>query len=185
MTVRETPDVAGVSLVKILCLLPYRPDIFPEPLRVVIEIDDSAGGGIVAAAGVRKIEFGHGFFYQLLDASVFLLVVEGAVLKYQILGFGDVHHLHLWRDFPGVIGGEADAVAFYPREAPITEAAAGVADVGHHLATAAVGLAAAVVVQLALDAVQQAADGLAVLSRNLALFLPEVPIPVALIIPDV
>ena len=66
MTVRETPDVAGVSLVKILCLLPYRPDIFPEPLRVVIEIDDSAGGGIVAAAGVRKIEFGHGFFYQLL-----------------------------------------------------------------------------------------------------------------------
>ncbi len=106
------------------------------------------------------------------------------MLEYNILALGDVCQEHLRGDVALVIHGQTHSVTLCQRDAPAAEPAFGVIKISYDLAAAAVGLAAAQIVQLALYAVQQAADRLAVLSRNPALFLPEVPVSDALIVPD-
>ena len=67
-----------------------RPDILPKPLRIMIEINDSARSGVVTVSGAGEIEISHGFFNEIFYAAVFLLIIKGPVFKNHILSFRDI-----------------------------------------------------------------------------------------------
>ena len=102
------------------------------------------------------------------------------MLEHHVLPLRHVHQPQLGRHPAPVIRGEPHPPALGPGDPPAAQTAFRVVPVGHDLAAPAVGLAPAAVVQLSLDAVQQAADGVVVLPRDLGLSLPEVPVSVAL-----
>ena len=162
-----------------------RPDIFPEPFGVMVKIEHPALCGVKAIAGRSIIEISHRLFNYLLDITILCLIVEGPMFKYDILPLRNVHNLHLFGDFTAVIRREADAIAFRNWNAPAANSARGLVYIGHNLTASAVGVGAAHIVQLSLDAVKQPADSRAVLPRDPALLFPEIPITVALIISDV
>ena len=106
------------------------------------------------------------------------------MLKNDVFAFRHVHHPHLRRNPAFIVHRQAHAVGFRQRNPPAANASGGRIDETHHLPSAAVLPAVAHFVELTLDARQQAADCRAILSRNLALPLPEIIIANAFIIPD-
>ena len=107
------------------------------------------------------------------------------MLEHEVLPGGHVHELHLRRHRPGVVRRQTHAVGLRKRDTPAADAPRRLVDPGHKLAAARVLVFAARIVELAGNAREQAADGLAVLPGDRALSLPEVPVADALIIADV
>ena len=101
------------------------------------------------------------------------------MLKNNILALGNVRKDHLLRNGAAVIRRKSCAVALNARNTPVAKAAVRVVYIRHNLTRRAVVLAAAAVVKLAFDACKQTADCFAVLTGNLALLLPEIPVAVA------
>ena len=107
------------------------------------------------------------------------------MLKNHILSLRDVREKQRCRRRTGVIRRETDTIALRSQKAPVAQAAGGVIEIRHDLTGGAVAFVAPGIVQLIGNAVQQTADGFMILTGDLGLLLPEVPVAVALSILNV
>ena len=123
----------------------------------------------------RALDFGF-------DLRVLRLVIERAVLKDEVFPLGNVREEHLCGHLAAVVGGKPRAVALRAQIAPVAQPARRVIEIAHDLPGV---LSTVVIVELAPDALEQAADRFAVLSGDERLLLPEVPVAVALAVFDV
>jgi len=151
----------------------------------MVEVGDPPRGMVEAVARIGEIKLGHSLSHLLGHSTVLGVVVEGPMLEHNVLTFGNIHNLHLLWQLAGVIQWQPHTVASGPGITPLAHRPFGIADVTHALSAAAVGTASALVIQLTFDAVQKAADGVAVLTRNLALLFPEIPVAMALVVLNV
>ena len=103
------------------------------------------------------------------------------MLKDEVFPLGNVREEHLCGHLAAVVGGKPRAVALRAQIAPVAQTARYVVEIAHDLPR----VLAAVIVELAPDALEQAADRFAVLPGNERLLLPEVPVAVALAVFDV
>ena len=164
---------------------PHRADIFEEPGAVVVEIKDTLFRGIQSITAAFPVKLRHGFFNFGFHGAALGFVVEGPMLKDDVLPLRHIHQKHPLRDKPCVIRAQPDTVALRQRDSPAADPSRGCIDPAHQLSGTGILLISACIVQFAGNAVQQAADRLAVTARNCRLLLPEVPVADAFIIADV
>ncbi len=69
----------------------HRSDILKILFRIEVKVCYSARCGIKAVAGAGIIKGSHCRFNLFLNTAVFLFIIEGAVFKDDILGFGDIN----------------------------------------------------------------------------------------------
>ena len=146
------------------------------------KVSHPAGGSIIAINGVCEIEICDCRINFFLYAAVFSFIIERTMLENNVFGFGNIYQEHLRWHFAVIIGGKSNAVTFGARNTITERLAMRVVDIGHYLAAAAVSLTATLVIQFALDTVEQTAYSITVLSRYIFLLLPKIPIAIALIV---
>ena len=69
----------------------------------MVKVRYSSGGSVKEVPGVRIIERRHRVFDLFLHAPVFLLIIERAMFKNDLLGLGNIDQKHLRRHFSFVV----------------------------------------------------------------------------------